>query len=287
MKLKSYLAAGVMALAFVMGSSICVYANPSVTALPSAGKKDQYEVSDVKDMADYEEIKEKHPVVIGAIEEVNSSKEKSTKKFVETILKDADEKTKKSVEKIRETLENSEFISNFFDIHVKDNELASSDYIRKNLDVEKSKDGKFRVTLHVPALTKNNKKVYVLHYSKEKGEWEVLWPKEIAYEKKTITIEFRDFSPAAVLAAFTVDDDNTGTVEAPADDSNDDKDDSDTTTTARNNKHDDDDDDDDDDDSSSSSSNSSAKSPKTGVADTWMIWFAASALLAGAAKKRH
>ena len=101
MKLKSYLAAGVMALAFVMGSSICVYANPSVTALPSAGKKDQYEVSDVKDMADYEEIKEKHPVVIGAIEEVNSSKEKSTKKFVETILKDADEKTKKSVEKIK------------------------------------------------------------------------------------------------------------------------------------------------------------------------------------------
>jgi hypothetical protein len=281
MKLRTYLTAGVIAMALVMGSSLCVYANPSVTAVPSTGKKDQYEVSNIKDMLGYDEIAEKHPVVIGAIEEVNSSKEKSTQKFVDTILKDADEKTKASVEKIKDILENSEFISNFFDIHVKDNELASSDYIRKNLDVEKSKDGKFRVTLHIPTLTKNNKKVYVLHYSKDNNEWEVLWPKEIDYEKKTITIEFKDFSPAAVLAAFAVDEDSTGTVETPTDE----EDDSDKTKTAR--SHDDDDDDDDDDDSSSSSSSSSAKSPKTGVADTWMLWFAASALLAGAARKRH
>ncbi len=282
MKLRSYLAAGIATMALMMGSAICVYANPSVTAVPSTGKKDQYEVSDVKDMADYDEIAKKHPAVIDAIEEVNASKEKSTKKFVDNLLKETNEKTKESVEKIKELLEGSEFISNFFDIHVRDNELASSEYIRKNLDVEKSKDGKFRVTLHVPTLTKNNKRPYVLHYSKEKGEWEVLWPTEIDYEKKTLTVEFRDFSPAAVLAAFAVDDDKAGTIETPTEEE---EDDGDKTESSRQN--DDDDDEDEDDDDNTSSSSSSAKSPKTGVADTWMLWFAASAILAGAAKKRH
>lgn len=286
MKLKSYVAAGIAAMALVMGSAMCVYANPSVTAVPSTGKKDQYEVSDVKDMADYDEIAKKHPAVIGAIEEVNASKEKSTKKFIEKIIKDADEKTKASAEKIKDLLEGSEFLSNFFDIHVRDNELASSDYIRENLDVEKSKDGKFRVTLKVPTLTKNNKKVYVLHYSKENGEWEVLWPTEIDYEKKTLTIEFKDFSPAAVLAAFTVDDDKAGTIEAPAEEE---EDVDDKTTSSRSSHENDDDDDDEDEDNgdNSSSSGTSAKSPKTGVADTWMLWFAASAILAGAARKKH
>lgn len=289
MKMKPHVLAGILAAVLVMGSAMSVYAKQSVTAVPDTKHSDQYEVTDIKDSLEYKEIKKSNPTVIEAIDAVNNSTEKSAEQFAAMILKDTNEKTRESAADIQDLLKNSKFLSNFFDVHVSGNEMASSDFIRDNLDVSLSDNGMFQVKLTVPTLTKNNGKVYVLHYSRETGKWEVLWPTSIDYENKTITVEFANFSPAAVLAAFTVDDGTTPVVEPVVDD--DKKDDTEDDTAIEDDKEKDTDDDDkdkdDDDDDDDHHSKSSAKSPKTGVADTWMLWFAASALLAGAAKRRH
>ncbi|MDO5477373.1 MAG: hypothetical protein Q4F43_09730 [Eubacteriales bacterium] len=285
MKVKPQLLAGILAAALAMGSSMSVYAAESVTAVPDTKHNDSYEVSNIKNMQDYEDLKTQKPFVIGAIEDVNNGTDKSTEKFLQKILQDENEKTVDSVKAIQDTIKNSEFLSDFFDIHVKGNEMASSDFLRENADVEKTKDGAFKVTLSVPALTQNNKKPYVLHYSKDTGVWEILWPTNVDYKNKTMTIEFKNFSPAAVLAlAATNEETPTPPAIAP---------DEEEKNPASDEKITDDDDDDDDGEKSSSSgskssSKSSSKSPKTGVTETWALWFAASAVLAGvAARKRH
>ena len=306
MNLKRRISIGFLTLGLILGNTLCAYANPSVTAVPSADHDDQYEISDVSPMLD--ELKDEGAVVVAdAIKEFNENEDKSARKFLENILKDTNEKTRASAEKIRDILENSEFLSDFFDIHVADNENASSEYIRKNLDVEKSSNGKFRVTLSVPTLTDRNKSVYVIHYSKETGEWEILYPVDIDYTNKTIVVEFENFSPAAILAAITEDTDDAAAEDEKSEPAQSDQDSTGESAIAddqeesaeadeaadsqgSSEREDDDEDDDDDDDEDSSSSHdkkSSSKSPKTGLADTWMLWFAASAVLGAAAIKKH
>lgn len=269
MKLLSRTAPAVLALSLVIGSAMTVFANPSATAVPDLSHEDQYEVTSLKDSLAYEELYNNNQVACDAIETVNDSKDKSTATFVNAILKDTNAKTKASAEKVKDLVKKSNFLTGFFDIHVRDKEMMKSDDLRE-LDLATTKSGKFKVKLEVPALTANNKNPYVLHFSQERQEWEVLWPTEVDYENKILTIEFEDFSPASILAAADAGEE----VPAKADQKSD---------------NDDEDDDDDDSDSSSKSSSgsSNAKSPKTGVADTWILWFGASAILAGAARKRH
>jgi len=306
MKLKTQLITGVMAAVLALGSTMCVYANPSVTAVASTDHKDQYETGKVEDMADYDALCEEKPVVIDAIKEVNNSKDKSTAKFADAIMKDADEKTAASAREVSEVLKKSEFLTDFFDVYVKDNKYKSNKYLRNedNIDVARTANGNFRVTLKVPSLTRNNKNVRVIHYRKavgenEKdwstGEWEIIVPLEIDYEKKEIVVEFRDFSPAAILAAVTVDDSADTAVDTPAatkpqeqqetprktenaDKKTDKKTDSGKSSGKKSSS------------GSSSSSSSKAKSPKTGMEDTFVIWFAAGLVLASCAvitTKRH
>jgi len=104
------------------------------------------------------------------------------------------------------------------------------------------------------------------------------------YKEKTITVSFKDFSPAAIMAVIDSEEAPAPTAvtenteeenpEVIADDNTEDTKDTEDSSSSKDSK-------------SSSSSKSSAKSPKTGVADTWMLWFAASAVLAGAAAKKH
>lgn len=275
MKLVSRLAPGVLALSLVLGSAMTVFAQPSATAVPDLEHSDWYEVTDLEDSLAYEDLYNNNNVVCGAIKELNESKDKSTDTFVKAILKDTNTKVKASAEKIQDVVRNSDFLTGFFDIHVQDKEMMKSDELRK-LDLATSKNGYFKVTLEVPALTENNKNPYVLHFSQERQEWEILWPTHVDYEKKTLTIEFKDFSPASILAVS--DAGKEVPEEEMKEDTSEEKSDSDKAV---------DDDDQDDDDSHSSSGSSKAKSPKTGVADTWILWFGASAIFAGAARKRH
>ena len=55
------------------------------------------------------------------------------------------------------------------------------------------------VTWEVPNLVKTAKNVKVLHYSTERNTWEILTPKSVDFDNKTITQEFKDLSPVAVI----------------------------------------------------------------------------------------
>lgn len=284
MRLMSKLFAGALAMSFVMASAVTVFASPSVMAVPDADAGAQYEISNITKY-DYEDSTDYNRFASTGMQYINEGQEKSPSEFIAIIEKDTNEKTKKSVETVKEAVTGSKFLTNFFDVHVEDYYYASTEYLNEHKDeipVKRSADGKFVVTLRVPALTEKNKNPFVLHFSKDRQEWENLYPTAIDYTNKTLTIEFKDFSPAAILAVVDAEQtpaDAPATVEVIKDgqkvvtakDS-----DSSGSSKSSSSKS-----------SSSKSSSSSAKSPKTGVADTWVLWFAASAVLAGVAKKRH
>lgn len=284
MRLMSKLFAGALAMSFVMASAVTVFASPSVMAVPDADAGAQYEISNITKY-DYEDSTDYNRFASTGMQYINEGQEKSPSEFIAIIEKDTNEKTKKSVETVKEAVTGSKFLTNFFDVHVEDYYYANTQYLNDHKDeipVKRSADGKFVVTLRVPALTEKNKNPFVLHFSKDRQEWETLYPTAIDYTNKTLTIEFKDFSPAAILAVVDAEQtpaDAPATVEVIKDgqkvvtakDS-----DSSGSSKSSSSKS-----------SSSKSSSSSAKSPKTGVADTWVLWFAASAVLAGVAKKRH
>lgn len=314
MKLKTQLITGTLAMILALGSTMCVYANPSVTAVPSADHEEQYETGSVEKMADYDELTVVKPVVMDAIAEVNKSKDKSTTKFAEAIVKDKDEKTATSAQNIAETLKKCEFLTDFFDVYVKDHKYESNEALRdaKEYDLDRTENGNFRVTLKVPTLTRRNKDVRVIHYRKAvgedesdftTGEWEILVPISVDYDKKEVVVEFKDFSPAAILAAVTVDDGGKTTAEpvkeetekkTPATDegknttSQSTQDSNGSNTGSGNSGSSSSSNTSSSSTSSTSSSSSGAKSPKTGVSDPSMFWFAAAGIMAGLSVKfRH
>lgn len=285
MRLMSKLFAGALAMSFVMASAVTVFASPSVMAVPDADAGAQYEISNITKY-DYEDSTDYNRFASTGMQYINEGQEKSPSEFIAIIEKDTNEKTKKSVETVKEAVTGSKFLTNFFDVHVEDYYYANTQYLNDHKDeipVKRSADGKFVVTLRVPALTEKNKNPFVLHFSKDRQEWENLYPTAIDYTNKTLTIEFKDFSPAAILAVVDAEQtpaDAPATVEVIKDGQKvvtaKDSDSSGSSKSSSSKSS-----------SSKSSSKSSAKSPKTGVADTWVLWFAASAVLAGVAKKRH
>ena len=61
-------------------------------------------------------------------------------------------------------------------------------------------DGRYQVTLSVPALTKGMTDVKVLHFSTERKVWEVITPSNVDLNNKEITFELQDLSPIAIIA---------------------------------------------------------------------------------------
>lgn len=72
--------------------------------------------------------------------------------------------------------------------------------LRKIGDVSKTADGKYQVTLSVPALTKGMTDVKVLHFSTERKVCEVITPSNVDLDNKEITFELQDLSPIAIIA---------------------------------------------------------------------------------------
>ena len=64
-----------------------------------------------------------------------------------------------------------------------------------------TKQNNVTITWEVPNLSKNidTANVKVLHYSVERSTWEILTPKSVNIDSKTITQEFKDLSPVAVM----------------------------------------------------------------------------------------
>lgn len=64
-----------------------------------------------------------------------------------------------------------------------------------------TKQNNVTITWEVPNLSKNidTANIKVLHYSVERSTWEILTPKSVNTDSKTVTQEFKDLSPVAVM----------------------------------------------------------------------------------------
>ena len=79
------------------------------------------------------------------------------------------------------------------------NEIQDLSVINKSTNTIVPKQKNVTVTWEVPNLIETLKEVRVLHYSTIRNVWEILTPKTIDFKNKTITQDFPDLSPVAIL----------------------------------------------------------------------------------------
>lgn len=96
---------------------------------------------------------------------------------------------KEAAEKVKEEMKGKELVTKVFDLKPIDGGI-------------KDEEGNYVATLSIPVLTEQlkNKDVKLLHFSTERGLWEVIDPEDVDFEEKTITAKFKDLSPVAVVA---------------------------------------------------------------------------------------
>lgn len=188
--------AGILTAAMLM-SPATAWAGPSITdkvvvVEDSVGK---YIVTDkVEESEVFKTIETEDKEMTDLVKEVNEGK-KDIKAFTEKLTAQldtmTDEKAKEAVEKVIKEAEEKklEFLTGFMSLE-KETEA----------EVEKNKNGKYDVTVHVPILVKDLKDVVILYYNKELKCWEVIEPTEVDFEKQTIKFEVEDFSLISVLA---------------------------------------------------------------------------------------
>lgn len=129
-----------------------------------------------------------------------------TIKFVDEIS-NVDSLTKSVIEKlnsginISEALNGNEVLSkdnlnlNDFKMLTKLQDLVAYDSQGKSLT-------NVTVTWEVTNLIEDLGDIYVLHYSTVRNVWEIITPTNVDFDKKTITAEFEDLSPVAVIYKY-------------------------------------------------------------------------------------
>ena len=93
----------------------------------------------------------------------------------------------KTTPELTDQLAGKEMVTPFFDLKPENGGI-------------KNEAGKYVVTLSVPSLTKAMTDVQILHYSTVRNLFELITPTNVDYDNKTITAEFEDLSPVAVIA---------------------------------------------------------------------------------------
>ena len=195
MKLFKKIVVFAMAAIMLLASSTCVMAAPSDQLIQSL---DNFYIvnkdGEIITMAEYfEELKEEHPEVAAMIEKASKG-ELTAADFADAMeawLEKADlpdemkALAEAAIKKIRE--ENLEFVTQFFDLKPVGN-------------VQKNENNMYEPTIKVSQLTKNLENVNILHYSLERATFEIIEPKKVDLENKTITFEVKDLSPMAILA---------------------------------------------------------------------------------------
>ena len=188
--------AGILTAAMLM-SPATAWAGPSITdkvvvVEDSVGK---YIVTDkVEESEVFKTIETEDKEMTDLVKEVNEGK-KDIKAFAEKLKAQletiTDEKAKEAVEKVIKAVEEKklEFLTGFMSLEKE-----------KDAEIEKNKNGKYEVTIHVPILVKDLKDVVILYYNKELKCWELIEPTEVDFEKQTIKFEVEDFSLISVLA---------------------------------------------------------------------------------------
>ena len=195
MKLTKKIVAGFLTAAMLLTSSIGVFAAPSTTPVQSA---DAYYVvnkdgDSILTTPAFEKLKEEEPEVATMIEKANKGEITVTELAdeMEAWLENADVSeesralTEEAIKTIRE--ENLDFVTPFFELEPVG-------------DVQKNENGMYEPTIKVSALTKEMKNIKILHFSSERKCYEMITPKNVDYDNKTITFEVKDLSPIAILA---------------------------------------------------------------------------------------
>ncbi len=88
---------------------------------------------------------------------------------------------------LKEALSGKEMITQFFELSAVNGGI-------------KTADGKYLLTLSVPALTDGMTSVQLLYYNTATGKWVLVDPANVDFVNKTITVELDDLSLAAVIA---------------------------------------------------------------------------------------
>lgn len=206
MKMRKRVLAAVMTVILTLGSAVGVMAEGSRSkdVTLSGDDSGKYVLSQkIEETEAYKTLKAEEPETVKLIDEVNAGT-MTMEDFAEELKKLAegitDENVKAALEEVVKLLDGKDFVTGFFDLIPKGN-------------VEKNENGKYEVTLSVPALTDKTTEVAVLHYSTVRKVWEVIEPIKIDKGNKTIIAEFEDLSPVAVIAKEGTFDSTVGSVQ--------------------------------------------------------------------------
>ncbi|GAB6104268.1 MAG: hypothetical protein ACLTWG_07590 [Blautia sp.] len=190
MKLRKCLMVCALAAVMTVGSVSVASAAGSRTMNVTVQAEGISVAAKIEESEAYKQLKESAPEVVSILDKVNDGT-MEMKDVTAELTKMAegltDETAKAALEEVITKLENKDFVTGFVDLTA-------------DATAEKNENGKYEVTIDVPSMTDEATGYDVLHYSVERSVWELIEPSETDAEAKTITAEFEDLSPVAVVA---------------------------------------------------------------------------------------
>lgn len=190
MKLRKCLMVCALAAVMTVGSVSVASAAGSRTMNVTVQAEGISVAAKIEESEAYKQLKESAPEVVSILDKVNDGT-MEMKDVTAELTKMAegltDETAKAALEEVITKLENKDFVTGFVDLTA-------------DATAEKNENGKYEVTIDVPSMTDEATGYDVLHYSVERSVWELIEPSETDSEAKTITAEFEDLSPVAVVA---------------------------------------------------------------------------------------
>lgn len=190
MKLRKCLMVCALAAVMTVGSASVASAAGSRTMNVTVQTEGISVAAKIEESEAYKQLEESAPEVVSIIDKVNDGT-MEMKDVTAELTKMAegltDETAKAALEEVITKLESKDFVTGFVDLTA-------------DATAEKNENGKYEVTIDVPSMTDEATGYEVLHYSVERSVWELIEPSETDAEAKTITAEFEDLSPVAVVA---------------------------------------------------------------------------------------
>ena len=190
MKLRKCLMVCALAAVMTVGSASVASAAGSRTMNVTVQAECISVAAKIEESEAYKQLEESAPEVVSILDKVNDGT-MEMKDVTAELTKMAegltDETAKAALEEVITKLESKDFVTGFVDLTA-------------DATAEKNENGKYEVTIDVPSMTDEATGYDVLHYSVERSVWELIEPSETDAEAKTITAEFEDLSPVAVVA---------------------------------------------------------------------------------------
>lgn len=196
MKLKKRIMACVVAAAVVVTSAVTAMAAGSID---KTGKAEGYKVEVVStESTVYQEISKTYTVLPGAVVDVNKGTDEmkdfiAAAKEETTVNTNLTPEQKENLLEIAEKLEGTEFVTAFYSLTEDEN---------SDVTIEKTEDGKYKVTLTVENLTDELTGLKVLAYNAKTGLWEIIEipAEDIDVENHTVTFTLEDISLFAIIS---------------------------------------------------------------------------------------